>query len=277
MNTPMTGEAGPEPRKIPVAVVAVVAEELAGAFTHTKIESIFRIAEAPGDPPGGSKIQKCTDWLLAANRDMKCNPLNVLGGVIEEYMDQDPTWVDPSTREKGRERITASLAKYGLAYHRGGKIVGGGLSAVPTKSLEQVLRDHDLPSVNKEFQRAMESVDRDPEAAVTSACAIIEALCRIHIEDRELTMPAKLDVGSLWAVVKRDLRLEAAETTDDDIRKILGGLASVVDGIGALRTHAGSAHGKGRAPFPLRPRHARLAVHAAHTLVTYLIERASAE
>jgi hypothetical protein len=54
--------------------------------------------------------------------------------------------------------------------------------------------------------------------------------------------------------------------------KILGGVASVVDGIGALRTHTGSAHGRGRHAYRVEPRHARLAIHAAHTLTTFLIE-----
>lgn len=53
---------------------------------------------------------------------------------------------------------------------------------------------------------------------------------------------------------------------------ILGGLGAVVDGIGALRTHAGSAHGRGRRAYRVEARHARLAVHAAHTLVVFGIE-----
>ena len=40
---------------------------------------------------------------------------------------------------------------------------------------------------------------------------------------------------------------------------------NVVDGIGAFRTHAGSAHGGGSTPRIVQTREARLAVHAAHT------------
>jgi hypothetical protein len=45
-----------------------------------------------------------------------------------------------------------------------------------------------------------------------------------------------------------------------------------VDGLGALRTHVGSAHGRGRQAYRTSPRHARLAVHAAHTLTTFVLE-----
>jgi hypothetical protein len=46
----------------------------------------------------------------------------------------------------------------------------------------------------------------------------------------------------------------------------------VVNGIGALRTHSSSAHGTGRLRYRIQPRHARLAVHAAHTLAAFIIE-----
>ena len=46
----------------------------------------------------------------------------------------------------------------------------------------------------------------------------------------------------------------------------------LVDGLGALRTHAGSAHGRGRTAYKVAPRHSRLALNAAHTLVHFLLE-----
>jgi hypothetical protein len=49
-------------------------------------------------------------------------------------------------------------------------------------------------------------------------------------------------------------------------------LNSNVNGIGSLRTHAGSAHGAGRTRYNLEPRHARLAVHAAHTVAAFIME-----
>ena len=68
------------------------------------------------------------------------------------------------------------------------------------------------------------------------------------------------------------IRLHPAAVEDDDVKKILSGMNSVVDGIGSLRTHAGSAHGQGRRGYKLQARHARLAIHASHTLVGFIIE-----
>ena len=44
------------------------------------------------------------------------------------------------------------------------------------------------------------------------------------------------------------------------------------EGIGALRTHASSAHGAGKKIYNLQPRHARLAIHAAHTVALFILE-----
>ena len=262
-----------ERRLIPPAVVAAVAEELGGFFTHTKLDTLFRIAGAVGEPPPGNKIDKVSSWLLLTNKVLDGDPLEVLGEALGEYMDADLFGAD-DPRGKGRERIKKALSKSGLAYIGGGRVVPSGKVAGPARSLETVLRERDLPSVEKEFTRALANVEADPDAAVTAACAVIEAFCRTYIEDRALTMPAKQDLAGLWKEVRKDLKLDGNDVADDDIKKILGGLATIADGVGALRTHAGSAHGKGRTPFKLAPRHARLAVHAAHTLVVYLVERA---
>ena len=49
-------------------------------------------------------------------------------------------------------------------------------------------------------------------------------------------------------------------------------MSSIVDGIGAFRTHAGSAHGGGKLRYNVQSRHAKLTVNASHTLALFLIE-----
>lgn len=125
----------------------------------------------------------------------------------------------------------------------------------------------------RRVRRAIDSVETDPAAALTAACAILEALFKIIINDDGLQMPSRESVGPLWTVVRKHLDFDPGSKDDDDVRKILQGLASVVDGIGALRTHSGSAHGRdGRKAYRIQARHGRLAVHAAHTLALFVIE-----
>ncbi len=123
-----------------------------------------------------------------------------------------------------------------------------------------------------ESQRALASVETDPGAAITAACASVESLCHVCIEDEGLTPPTDQSIKPLWKVVQAHLGLDPSQLADDDLKRILSGLTSIVDGLGALRTHVGSAHGRGRRPYRPSPRHARLAVHAAHTLAIFVLE-----
>ena len=59
--------------------------------------------------------------------------------------------------------------------------------------------------------------------------------------------------------MRKDLKLDPAIVGDDDLKTILTGLAAIVEGTGSLRTHKGSAHGRGKTTYKLKPRHARLA------------------
>lgn len=85
-------------------------------------------------------------------------------------------------------------------------------------------------------------------------------------------MPSDKSVKPLWKVIRADLKFDPAATQDDDLKTILSGLAAIVEGMRALRTHKGSAHGHGKTIYKLKPRHARLAVHAAFTLASFVLE-----
>lgn len=43
--------------------MGVVAEIIANSETHASMDSLFLYAEAPGDPPEGSKHVKALEWL----------------------------------------------------------------------------------------------------------------------------------------------------------------------------------------------------------------------
>jgi hypothetical protein len=80
-------------RPIPGALLAVVAEVSSNCETHASLDSLFTYAGAPGDPPDGSKHAKALAWLRLANKDDTVNPLEVVGRIIETYMEQE---LDPN-------------------------------------------------------------------------------------------------------------------------------------------------------------------------------------
>jgi hypothetical protein len=147
-----------------------------------------------------------------------------------------------------------------------------GTIRVATSSLEAIIRERDLDALQTEFDRALESVESNPPSAITAACAIVESVCKVYIADEGLTLPSEQTVKPLWREVQSHLGLAPGTVIDSDLKRIAGSLATLVDGIGSLRTHAGSAHGRGRDSIQISSAHARLAVHSAHSLVHFVLE-----
>jgi hypothetical protein len=261
-----------ERRIIPGPLLAIAADIASRRESHATLDSLFTYAGAPGDPPGGSKPAKAQEWLRRANKDDAVDPLAVIGRVIENYMekslDPDNSWDEPAIVD--RRKLTDALAEAGLQYVKGGKVIGS-LGAA-SKSLEEVIRERSVSALDHEFERATSSVETEPREAVSAASNLLESVCKVYIEDEGLSPPAKQDLQAVWGVVRKDLGFDPSKTEDQDLQTILSGLISVVHGIGALRTHASSAHGAGRRAYRLEPRHARLAVHAAHTVALFILE-----
>jgi len=258
---------------IPAALIATVAEVLAASYTHPELDSLMGelIPLYDQAKPEGNKISKCKAWLRQGN-SIAMDGLLVLGKVLEEFMEKDswPQLTEDDFRER-KGRIERALGNYDLGYSRGGLIISTA-SGVLTRSIDDVIRTRDLMALNAEFERTLKNVQADPASAVTSACALLESLFKVYITDEKLEMPAKETIKPLWSVVQKHLGLDPSSLEDDDLKRILSGLSSVVDGIGALRTHAGSAHGHGRKAYRLKPRHALLTAHAALTLASFVIE-----
>jgi hypothetical protein len=157
-------------------------------------------------------------------------------------------------KKEFKAKLEAILSRCNLTYITGG------------------IKGRDIPSIDAEFNRALANVNSEPREAVSAACNILESIFKTYIADEKLDMPHKQDIQNVWKVVRADLGFDPAALEDDDLKKVLSGVLSVVDGIGAFRTHASSAHGQGRKIYNLKPRHARLAIHSAHTIALFVLE-----
>ena len=267
---------------IPKPVVEVIIAVLAGNHSHADLNRIFGEAGAPGDMPEGPRHAKVREWLKRAGEDKTLNAHVMLGKVLEQLMEVDAPpdnyYNTPGSAQTAldatRKRVTDSLAKHGLKYEKGGFIRGG--VRLAARSFEEMLRARDLPAVEKNFEDAVALANTKPEDAVGKACSMLESVFRFLIEASEpINLPAKGDLPGLWKVVRGQLHLDPLELGkegSEDLKTILGGLASVAGGIGSLRTHESTAHGKGSKGYNIKPRHARVAVHAASTLAVFLIE-----
>ena len=265
-------------KEIPAPVIAVLSENMPDLESHASLDNLFSYAEAPGEPPEGSKPVKVQAWLRRVNKEAE-RPLAVLGRIIECYMELPDIEENarsmygmPGTdiKKEFKRKLEAILSRCNLTYIAGGIISDG--SSTPSRSLAELIKGRDIPSIDAEFTRALANVNSEPREAVSAACNILESIFKTYITDENLEMPQKQDLQNVWKVVRSDLGFEPGLLQDDDLKRILSGVLSVVDGIGAFRTHASSAHGEGRKVYKLKPRHARLAIHSAHTIALFVLE-----
>jgi len=262
-------------KMIPQPVISVVANCISTLETHATLDNLFAYADAPGEPPLGSKPTKAQEWLRRINKESD-NPFSVLGRLVENYIESPDTEpksydsFDTINLRKFKKDIIEIFARYGLNYVTGGIITDG--ASISSISLQDAIKKRNMPAIEAEFKRALEHVNSEPKESVSAACNILESLCKIYIADEGIEMPAKQDLQSVWKIVKNELGLDPKVIEDADLQRILSGLFSITDGIGAFRTHASTAHGSGRKSYNVKPRHARLAVNSAHTLVLFILE-----
>ena len=263
--------------KIPAPLIAVIAEGLAWRHTHTDLEGRFLMVGVEDLPQPANKVRRCQEGMKLLNTTKK-NPLGDAAKLIEELMELVPNTVSDPILEY-RERISKQLTTLGLAYHVGGHIVASG-TLITGKAFEEMVGIRDLVGVQHEFDRILKNLETDAPAAVTASCALLEALFKSYIADEALTLPADKSVLPLWKVIRNHLGLIPGDFEDENLKRVLSGLASTIDGIAALRTHSGSAHGRDARPrtsirqkaYKVAPRHARLAAHSAMALAIFFIE-----
>jgi len=257
--------------EIPNSVIGAVADVLGSYYySHSRLNTLFMESGAPGDPPEGNCVNKCVSWLRRCNQDFSANPIEILGRVIQEFMDKDfDEWDERWSPEQ--KRIRNVLARNGLTYQLNGIVLKSGASP-SSKTLAEILRTGDFAAIDSEFERALNSVETDPPSGITAASSLIEAICKTYIGEHNLQLPQKQNIRDLWRVVRDDLGFNPASISDDDLKRILSGLSSIIDGVGSLRTHAGSAHGRGPDSPILGAHEARLAINAAHSLSVFIME-----
>jgi Abortive infection C-terminus len=130
----------------------------------------------------------------------------------------------------------------------------------------------DSASVARDWERALARRSSDPEAAITAARALVESVCKTILDDLEINYTERDDLPKLYRKTASALDLTPDQYTDEQIKRILGGATSAIEGLGALRNRGGDAHGRGRSTYRLSARHAALAVNLAGTVTMFLTD-----
>jgi len=143
-------------------------------------------------------------------------------------------------------------------------------------SLQDRVNNGGLEAIGIEMDRALKMVNDDPNAAVHYAGNILEASLKAYLQNKSIPFNDETaTLSDLWPLVRSDIGLNPKDLENKDLKKIASGLNSIVDGTMYLRNKKSGAHGRTEEQtrkIALRPRHARLVVHSAHTLSMYVLE-----
>ncbi len=223
---------------------------------------------------GASRVPAVDCYLEAING--KADGQRVLTSILETVSDPADYAGEPGKVEEVvaylNERLCfdeLELRRVGLQY----KLFSLKLTGGPAVAFSKTTSALDFVSAKADFERAISQTETDPEGAVTSACSTLESVCKCILDELAVPYPDKEDIANLIKIVEGQLNLAPNRPElEPDIKQILGGLSNVSRGIGALRTHSGDAHGKGKRFYRIDSRIARLAVHASSTVSLFLIE-----
>jgi hypothetical protein len=138
--------------------------------------------------------------------------------------------------------------------------------------VSDALQNFDTEGVHKIWVKALERRHTDPEGAITSARTLLETVCKRVLEETKTNYNDKHDLPALYKTVAMKLNIAPSQHTEEIFKRILGGAASVVEGLGSLRNKIGDAHGYGRKSARPSARHAQLAVNLAGTVATFIVE-----
>ncbi|WP_065345879.1 MULTISPECIES: transposase [unclassified Delftia] len=106
------------------ALCKVVGDVIQGTGGHATLDALFSSSGAPGEPPALAHHSKWKEWLFRAGQDPNSDSLQILGNVLEEYMDTRPVLqAEVESWKEARARIEAVLAEDGLRYYRHGRVL----------------------------------------------------------------------------------------------------------------------------------------------------------
>lgn len=122
------------------------------------------------------------------------------------------------------------------------------------------------------WEKAIERKESDPEAAITSARTLIESVLKYILDDQSIIYNDGADLPVLYKEVAKYLNLAPELHNEGIFKQILGGVTSVVTGLGALRNKLGDAHGKSKTNVKPSVRHSELAVNLAGSMAVFLFK-----
>lgn len=249
--------------------------------TGTKIEAWFRSFGVRFSLETGSRVSATNDTLrLAEFRAEFIDCSDLMKRIVERAADPRDFPGDPERHRAVVEYLNKRLVFDDLRLEIVGRkvrLVDIATTASVVGELSAMAETIDFDTASRDLDRALQHANADPELAATGACAVVESVCHSILIELNADIPAKQDIKGLYRALCEPLGLSPTKEglpseIVNDVRAVLSGLVTAVQSIGALRTHAGGAHGKQRGHQHIDARIAKLAIHSASAVALFLIE-----
>jgi len=135
------------------------------------------------------------------------------------------------------------------------------------------LKSFDEDGVHSVWMKALDRRNIDPEGAITISRTLLEAVCKHILDNKGIEYDRqRIELPELYKTTSKELNISPSQHTEEIFKQILGGVTSVIFGLGSLRNRLGDAHGQGKTPVKPSARHAQLAVNLAGATALFLIE-----
>lgn len=171
---------------------AVIGDTLQGS--HQTLDALFISAGAPGDPPDLAHHSKWKEWLFRAGQNQSVDSLEVLGNILEEFMDTPPLDDEANAEwQRRRQRVVDVLEDNGFRYFRGGRVLPNGEEPPAPEASGDSVRKSIQPS----------SIDELLEVLVKGLPRAIYPLQHRRKGSRNLSFTSEYDIQDLLHALLR--------------------------------------------------------------------------
>lgn len=128
----------------------------------------------------------------------------------------------------------------------------------------------DASYIQEAWTKSLERRETDPEGAITMARTLLESVCKFIMDQTDTIYNEKWEMPQLYKGVQTALNLAPDNHTEEIFKQILGGCATVINGLGAVRNKLSDSHGRSQNTVKPSKRHAQLAVNLAGAMADFL-------
>lgn len=127
-------------------------------------------------------------------------------------------------------------------------------------------------AVTKSWNAALNKVTTDPDGAITATRTTLESVCKHICDERAVDYDDSWDLSRLYKTATSAMEISPDQHTEQIIKQILSGAATLVGGLAGMRNALSDAHGRGKGSVGPAPRHAKLAVNTGFAIAGFLID-----